>query len=321
MRNLGGFFMPVVYTSAQEANMPEQYNKPAVSFADQLELLKSRGLVVGDDPIALSQLSSISYYRLSAYWYPYRERNEHGSVGDNFIEGTSFEDVINLYEFDRHLRLLVIDALERIEVYIRTLISYQLTHAYGAFGHNDPTNYHPNFKHAKWLASLSREAERSSDAFIAHYKNKYSGFPELPLWMITEVMSLGSLSFAYKGLKHTDKKAISNQLGLHHKSLADWLHKLTYIRNVCAHHSRLWNRELSLRPSRPRGTAWNTPITPRNDRVFYVLLMLRYLLKTTSNGLDWCKRCNELLEPIARVEKWRNAMGMPENWEEHPLWK
>lgn len=313
--------MPGVYVNTQGAIMLEQYQKPAVSFTDQLELLKSRGLVVDDEPLAISQLSSISYYRLSAYWYPYRERDENGSVGDNFVQNTSFGDVINLYEFDRHLRLLVIDALERIEVYVRTLISYQLAHAYGAFGHNDPSNFHPSFKHAKWLAKLSREAERSSDAFIAHYKNKYAGFPQLPIWMITEVMSLGSLSFGYKGLKHTDKKAISNQLGLHHKCLADWLHKLTYIRNVCAHHSRLWNRELSLRPSRPRDAHWNAPFTPRNDRVFYVLLMLRYLLKTTSNGSHWCQRCNELLEPVAAVDQWRIAMGMPENWQEHPLWQ
>ncbi len=252
--------------------MPEQYQKPALSFVDQLEQLKSRGLVVDDESHALLQLSSISYYRLSAYWYPYRERDDQGVVGDNFIAGTSFDDVVTLYEFDRHLRLLVIDALERIEVYIRTLISFHIAHTHGAFGHNDPANFHPNFQHAKWLAKLSREAERSSDAFITHYKIKYSGFPRLPIWMITEVMSLGSLSFCFKGLKPTDKRAISSQLNLHHRGLADWLHKLTYIRNVCAHHSRLWNRELSLRPSRPREAAWNVPITPQNDRIFLFCL-------------------------------------------------
>ncbi len=301
--------------------MPEQYQKPALSFVDQLEQLKSRGLVVDDESHALLQLSSISYYRLSAYWYPYRERDDQGVVGDNFIAGTSFDDVVTLYEFDRHLRLLVIDALERIEVYIRTLISFHIAHTHGAFGHNDPANFHPNFQHAKWLAKLSREAERSSDAFITHYKIKYSGFPRLPIWMITEVMSLGSLSFCFKGLKPTDKRAISSQLNLHHRGLADWLHKLTYIRNVCAHHSRLWNRELSLRPSRPRDAAWNIPITPQNDRIFFVLLVLRYLLKTTSNGDHWHQKCNDLLEPIAQNEQWRIAMGIPENWQEHPLWK
>jgi len=317
MRNLGGFFMPAVWG----CSMPETYQKPALTFSDQLALLQTRGLIINDPAHALTQLSTISYYRLSAYWYPFRIRDEHGNVTNDFIADTSFDDVINLYEFDRQLRSLVTDAIERVEVYIRTLITYHLGHTYGAFGHTDPANFHPNFRHAQWLTKLEVEAGRSSDAFITHYKNKYAGFPTLPIWVITEVMSLGSLSFCYKGLMHTDKKAISGKLNIHHKRLADWLHKLTYIRNVCAHHSRLWNRELSIRPESSRAPEWNPPVTPRNDRIFYILLMLRYLLKTTNNGDSWCQQCNELLEPLAQNGKLRAAMGMPDNWKEHPLWK
>ncbi len=301
--------------------MSENYQKPALTFSDQLECLKNRGLTINDHNHALLQLSTISYYRLSAYWYPFRIRDQHGNVTNNFIEDASFEDVISLYEFDRHLRLVIIDAIERVEVYLRTLITYHLGHSYGAFGHTDPHNFHPQFKHTEWLSKLEDEVKRSNDAFINHYKNKYSGFPTLPIWMITEVMSLGSLSFCYTGLKNSDKKVISGELGLHHKRLADWLHKLTYIRNVCAHHSRLWNRELAIRPENSKDPKWNSPVTPRNDRIFYILLMLRYLLKTTNNGENWCKQCNELIEPIAAQDKWRLAMGMPDNWKEHPIWK
>ncbi len=300
--------------------MPETYQKPALTFDEQLQLLYGRGLIVNDHNHALSQLSTISYYRLSAYSYPFRIRDQHGNVTNEFITGTSFENVISLYEFDRQLRLLVIDAIERVEVYVRTLITYHLGHVYGAFGHVDSTNFHPQFKHNLWLTKLEDEAKRSSDAFIMHYKNKYSGFPTLPIWVLTEVMSLGSLSYCYKGLKNTDKKIISGKLNLHHKRLADWLHKLTYIRNVCAHHSRLWNRELSIRPERTRAPEWNPPVTPRNDRIFYILLMLRYLLKTTNNGDAWCQQCNELIEPLTQEDKWRVAMGMPEKWQEHPIW-
>jgi len=301
--------------------MVEPYQKPALTFNDQLEHLKKRGLIVNNHGNALLQLSTINYYRLSAYWYPFRLRDSGNNVTNKFIEGTHFEDVISLYEFDRHLRLLVIDAIERIEVYIRTLITYHLGHKYGAFGHIDPANFHSQFDHALWLSKLENEAERSNDAFVTHYKSKYSGFPTMPIWMMTEVMSLGSLSVCYKGLNHEDKKNISNKLGLHHKRLADWLHTLTYIRNVCAHHSRLWNRELAIRPETSRDPEWNPPITPRNDRIFYILLMLRYLLKTTNNGDNWCKQCNELIEPVAIDKRWRRAMGMPENWKEHPIWK
>ncbi len=301
--------------------MTEAYQKPALTFDKQLEHLKNHGLIISDHDSALLQLSTISYYRLSAYWYPFRQRDEDGNIISKFIEDTSFDDVINLYVFDRHLRLLVLDTIERIEIYIRTLITYHIGHTYGAFGHVDPANFHPKFDHAQWLSKLEDETSRSSDAFVIHYQNKYLGFPTLPIWMTTEVMSLGSLSFCYKGLKHDDKRVVSNKLGLHHKRLEDWLHKLTYIRNVCAHHSRLWNRELAIRPESSRLPEWTPPLTSRNDRIFYILLILRYLLKTTKNGDNWCAKCNELIKPIVKNDKWRLAMGMPENWKEHPIWK
>jgi len=301
--------------------MLRTYNKPPLSFQDQLDRLKKRGLVVKDEALALAQLSSISYYRLSAYWYPFRQRGTDGKIKDAFIDGARFEDAMELYEFDRKLRLLVLDALERVEVSLRTALTYHLSHTYGALGYTDTGNFHPNFRHGQWLAKLEEEISRSSDAFILHYKGKYRGFPQLPIWMATEVMSLGSLSFLYKGLHHQDKKAIALPLGLHHKGLADWLHVLTYVRNVCAHHSRLWNRELSLKPVRPKSAPWSTPTTPQNDRIFYVLLMLRFLLKHEPSATQWKQECEALIEPIAVKDGFRIAMGMPENWQEHPLWK
>ncbi len=134
---------------------------------------------------------------------------------------------MKLYEFDRRLRLLVMDAIERIEVYTRTLFIYQIGHKYGTFGHTDAANFHPKFDHAPWLAKLEEEIARSKDVFITHYKNKYAGFPTLPIWMVTEVMSLGSLSVGYRGLKHDDKKVISNRFARTHRCLAGWLHTLT----------------------------------------------------------------------------------------------
>ncbi len=296
------------------------YCKPALSFADQLQLLESRGLHVPDPALAHHQLSSISYYRLSAYWYPFLERDAAGQVTNKFEAGTRFGHAVQLYELDRHLRLLVMDAIERVEVHVRTLLTYHLGHQYGPFGHTDPANFHPGFKHAKWLSKLEGEARQSKDAFVEHFKRTYTGFPTLPIWMATELMSLGSLSFCYTGLKNDDKKQIAGQLGIHHKRLKDWLHTLTYVRNICAHHNRLWNRELAIKPERVRDPDWNPPITPRHDRLFYVLLMLRVLLRSNRNGDDWALRCSELLAPFAAEERFRIAMGMPSDWITHPLW-
>lgn len=307
--------------------MLEQYNKPALSFEQQLAHLKQRGLLVDDETGSLRLLAAISYYRLSGYWYPFRQRDEQGRVRSHFVPGTRFEQVVALYEFDRKLRSLVLDALERVEIAVRTRITYHIGHKYGAFGHADATNFHSGFGHDRWLAKLEEEAQRSSDEFIRHYKTKYKGFPRIPVWMLTEVMSFGALSFFYKGLRNDrragveDKKAVADYFGLHHKRLGDWLHTLTYIRNVCAHHSRLWNRELAIRPDKSKDPLWLPPATPRNDRIFYVLLMLRHLLRHSGNGDSWAREVTELLVPMAAIQPYRIAMGLPEQWKEHPIWK
>ena len=301
--------------------MLEVYQKPAFTFEQQLDRLVDRGLIIDDRAYALSKLKTINYFRLSAYCYPFRIRDEHSNVTSNFIQDANFDEVIKLYEFDRHLRLLVIDAIERVEVYIRTLMTYHLGHTYGSFGHTDASNFHPRFDHPRWLEKIEEEATRSTDVFITHYKRKYSGFPTLPIWMSAEIMSLGSLSFGYAGLKNDDKRAISRQLDLHHYKLKDWLHKLTYVRNVCAHHSRLWNRSLSIRPATARSRTRNQSTNLRNDRIFFILLILRNLLKKMDNGDQWRNQCTDLIEPIAREKRWRLAMGLPEDWKKHPLWR
>jgi abortive infection bacteriophage resistance protein len=285
-----------------------------------LGILISRGLVVGNQAEAISKLQSISYYRLSGYSYPFRIRNANGEVQDNLIAGTTLEQVIQLYEFDRHLRLLILDAIERVEVAIRTQLTYNFSCAYGPFGHIDAKNFHPSFKHAIWLADVDKETLRSGDEFIRHYSQKYDGFPIIPLWMLTEVMSLGGLSHLYRGLNHNDKRPISGYFNIHYKRLESWLHALTYIRNVCAHHSRLWNRELSIRPDLVKDPQWQPPVTPRNDRIFFILLILRSLLLATGNGKEWKDQVNQLLTPIAESKQWRIAMGMPDNWKKHPIW-
>ena len=316
MRNLGGFFLALL-----EFAVVEVYTKSPLTFKQQLQQLKDRGLAIGDDKLALFHLKTINYYRLSAYWDPFRKIEQDGTKSDYFEKGVHFNDVMTLYEFDRRLRLLVMDAIERVEVQARALIAYQIGHKYGTFGHTEASNFHPKFEHAPWLGKLEEETARTSDAFVTHYKNKYADFPTLPIWMVTEVMSLGSLSFGYKGLKHDDKKIISDEFGLHHMCLGNWFHTLTYIRNICSHHGRLWNKELSIRPSRKKANIWKPPVTPRNDRIFYVLLILRFLLRKENVSTEWKKQMNSLLIPIAKNKRWRVAMGIPDDWTNHPLWR
>lgn len=303
------------------------YGKPALTFEKQIEHLKDRGMQFHDQDEALRQLSSISYYRLSGYWFLFRKRTNNGQPSDKFLTDTTFDEVMRLYEFDRQLRSKVLDGIERIEVAIRTRLTYHLGHKYGAFGYINPENFHPGFSHEKWLKTLLSETERSSDEFIRHFQKSYNGFPIVPIWMQTEVMTFGSLAWLYKGMKNNakegirDKEAISGYFGLHYKRLENWLRTLTYIRNVCAHHSRLWNRELAIHPKKMSEPEWQPPLTPRLDRTFTILLILRYLMRQSGNGDHWAEELTDLIRPIAENDAYRKSMGMPENWEEHPLWK
>ncbi len=302
--------------------MLKDYTKKPLTYLQQSDLLQQRNMVIHDRPTALSALSKISYYRLSAYWYPFRQRDSSGWVTDNFIAGTSFEEAVNRYEFDRKLRLLVLDAIERIEVSLRTKLTYHLAHQYGPYGHTDSANFHPRFHHAHWLSELElKEANRSQEEFIRHFKNHYRGFPRLPVWIATEVMSFGLLSKLFRGLKHQDKRIIGETYELHPKTLADWLHVLTYVRNICAHHGRLWNRELAIRPVlQGLDKNWLPSKTPTNNRLFIILLIINQLLKVNHNNTDWQKSLENLIAPIIANPLLRQSMGFPSDWQTHALW-
>lgn len=243
------------------------FQKPALSVEQQIQRLKTRGMNISNLEAAKKLLSSVSYYRLSAYWYPFRVKTQT-QVQSEFEQGMHLDKAVLLYEFDRQLRLKIIDAIERVEISLRTLIVNQLANKYDPFFYAKASNFHPQFNHQNWFNGVMDEVKRSSDEFIAHYSKKYTDFPVVPIWCVTEVMSLGKLSFMLKGLKHDDKKDISSHYNLHHKRLVDWMHVITYVRNVCAHHSRLWNRELAIRPDQTKELHWLPPATPRNDRVF-----------------------------------------------------
>jgi abortive infection bacteriophage resistance protein len=297
----------------------KQFTKLPITFDDQIKLLISRGLQIDDINSAKRYLEKVNYYRLSAYWYPFRDKNSDGSISDNFRANKNFKDAVDLYEFDRKLRLVVIDAIERLEICLRTRISYRLAHTYGCFGHEDPRNFHPQFNHSEWLSKIKEETKVSSDKFIEHYKSQYSDYPTIPIWMLTELLTLGGLSRLYKGMQITDKVDVSSFFGVHYRTLQNWLHPLTYVRNICTHHGRLWNRELSIRPDLINDKLWRPPITPNNTKIFYILLILRHLTRDVGNG--WVNECNSLLRTQTSNPLWLGAMGMPNDWENHPIWR
>lgn len=294
------------------------FQKPWLSYADQVRLLQQRGLVVSDVPGAEAFLSHLNYYRFSGYCLPYQTQNHQ------FIAGTTFEQIVDTYEFDLALRDLFTEALEVLEVDLRTAVAYHFGDRYQAFGHTQPASFFPTFNHQQWLDQVRDETRRSSELFVTHFKNNYVEFPDLPIWIVTEVMSFGCLSRMLGKMHRRDQKLVAQRYGLQPVVLCKAMHHLTYVRNVCAHHSRLWDRVWSIKPQLPAGLHWHPPLLPGNDRLFVTLLLLRKLLSgvpaVQSFVSTWHARMSAHLQQPPSAQHAPARMGLTANWDRHPLW-
>ena len=294
------------------------YQKPWLSYADQVRQLVSRGLVVNDAIAAQAFLAHINYYRFSGYCLAF-EKQHH-----TFHEGVTFEQVRASYEFDLALRDLVTEALEVLEVDFRTAIAYHFGQEHSAFGHVDPGEFFHTFDHGEWIEQLRGEAERSKESFIEHFRNNYAEYPDLPIWIATEVISFGSLSKMYKGMVRKDQRIIAQRYSVQPTDLIAIFHHLVYVRNLCAPHSRLWDRRWAIKPSVPRGQAWQPPHLPSNDRLFATLLLLYFLMRTCPAirkfAVSWRDRVTAHIVSPPAAPNALLSMGMPVDWKEHQVW-
>ena len=301
------------------------YTKPALSFEQQAQRLLDRGLIAKGKNEIVSCLKSVNYYRLSAYWYPFKV-TDPATGSESFAPNTSFEIILSRYTFDRELRLLVMDAVERIEVAIlRTRMVEQFALRYGPFGYTDINNFSPGFPpaaHIRLLSKIQDAANRSKEEFIGRFQGKYTNEAYLPLWIAVEVMTYGQLFTLLRNLNRVEQQTLSKQFGLFPPVLISWLHTLNFIRNACAHHARLWNRELPIRPFIPDARhrpEWHSPYHFDNRRMFTVLTLLRYLLRHIDPQSDWKNKLETLLQAYPEIPL--NWMGFPVNWKDNSIWK
>jgi abortive infection bacteriophage resistance protein len=294
-----------------------KYEKEYLSFEEQADLLISRGLECEREAL-IKKLESVNYYRLSGYLFPFRQKNS-----DHFYPGTKLSVVWNRYRFDRQLRFLVLDGIERIEVALKTDIAYEFNSKYGPFGYLEKENL-PLMKddrHITMIKSIDHETKRSKDMFVKHFFEKYGDSHDfLPLWMAIEVMSFGTILSFFRGLPTTIKQEISSKYNIHDKVLESWITSLNAVRNICAHHSRLWNRELGYKPIIPvKNNNWNTPFRIENNRVFVILSIINYMLGIIIPSSKWTERLGTLLNNFPEIPL--KDMGFPDNWEKHKVWK
>ena len=314
-------------TSAGYFFMDKQnFSKSPTTPDEQITLLKNRGLILHNEEFTRHCLSTVSYYRLSAYIKPF-EKDKSSHMLNAAI---SFDDVWNVYAFDRELRLLFLDALERIEVALRTsLVNVMSTH-YGAWWYFEKEPFKsswfevsPRKKHSpadEFKYEIESLCSRSaSDGSIKHYYSKYHspGFP--PSWMLFEHLSFGKCTSLFRYLKHRqDKVEISKTFGLHTNIVESSIEPLRYTRNICAHHLRLWDRWFVYKP-RQIEELINANCQPGTLKEQIVLLMLFHF--SISPNSSWKEKLYSLFERHMTPSMPISLMGIDKHWKDDLLWK
>lgn len=314
--------------------------KPFKSVDDQISILRERGMEIHDLEFARSVLREIGYYRLSGYSYPYRAvQAEAALLSDNFIEGTTIEKVVKLYRYDQELRAVTGLQLAKIEIVLRVMISHELgrvdpyihlsPHKLGKKAW-DKNNAQATEQYAMWLEKYSTAVVRSNEDSVVHYKKKYDAI--LPVWVAVHVLDWGSLRMLYDFARDEQRRAVANQLNISESQLSSWLLCLNDVRNVCAHHGRLYSRTF---PKSPMLTGEDHELgflrrfvlddvkegngKEKKGKCFAQFTIIQYLLsKMNLEGLDELPRLLHNFPEVSPVSV--EYLGVPENWEELPLW-
>ena len=310
--------------------------KPHKTYADLVRLLQRRGMYVPDVEWAERKLSQIGYYRLSGFWYPCRvgKRDQSGQYvkdsksrlpvrDDKFQEGTDFNTIIELYLFDKKLRQLMLDAIERVEIHIRSVIAHEL-------GRSDPLAYldssyiNPKIlSKTHWCNWRIRQESlitgSKEDCIVWHTKN---GRP-LPFWVVVETWDFGLMSKYFENLNGRYQNRICQRLDVvgsdghpHAKALKNWLHEINTLRNKCAHHSRIWNRVANNAVTLPKNRYFDD-LNLDGDarkRIYGKICILWYLVKRIGPHSRWIERVADLIDSKPEIGCCPfTAMGFPDN--------
>lgn len=311
------------------------FDKPPLSLDALVDRLIERGLTVNDRDRALRYLRHIGYYRLSPYTIPF----QHGGTDHVLRERTSFDDIVDLYVFDRALRLVVIDALERVEVAVRAALTHHMSTTYDdPHWYTNSDHFRDRERHAR-LIKIVRDTcddrlrgtpDSGEDSLVhrsalEHYLMTY-GSPQLPpSWLMVETLTIGQLTSTYRNLRRrADRTAVATSVGVTAPVLESWMQTYVRVRNICAHHGRLWNVGLGVYPAIP--TSPTVPWLAGSDalpersrkRLYPVLVSLQSILESVSPHSGWARRLHTLLS--ARPPMNLRGMGVPEAWASDPFW-
>ena len=299
------------------------FDKKALSIDEQINQLSNRGLLIDDLDFAKQTLNHISYYRLAGYWWSMQSDKENHIFKPN----SKFSDAVALYNFDTELRNLLFEVIEKIEISLRTKLIYYCSIEFDAWWFQNTSLFIDTAAVIRTLSSIEEEIERSKEIFIKeHFKKHKDDLRFPPAWKTLELTSFGSLSKLYGNLHNYIKSKdliAEDYKTVNHTYLKSWLMTIAQIRNFCAHHSRLWNKNLPGRPkllsNPPSKWISNVPKENELDRLYIHLCCMRYLLNEIQPTNTFSNKLSDLLKKYPSVDE--NALGMKPNWQNEPLWQ
>ena len=295
-----------------------KYDKLPIDIPEQLELLKRRGLLIGNEQIATSTLHKISFFRLANYWH----LMEQDKSSHHFKTGSRFDDVLTLYEFDLKLREVVFSAIQIIEIALRSKIVHHFSLCYGPFWFADYTLFKDAGIHSLCVSSIENEIRRTKEDFILEHFERYASPKYPPAWKTIEIISFGTLSKLYCNFADKSvKRKVAEEFGIpQHLILESWLRSIVVLRNYCAHHARIWNRSFSIKPCIPKMLVYPW-IEDRNcnpNKLYPQLCDIVYLISAINTDNELKSRLKSLIDNTHNVDL--KAMGFTAGWKNESLW-
>lgn len=296
-----------------------KYTKQAISLTQQVEILRQRGLIIEDETIAKRMLGYVGYFRLAEYWRVMEiDKQKH-----IFKSNAYFRDVINLYEFDAKLKILVFSAIQKLEIAMRAKVIQHFSMKFGPFWFMDESLADKPVLFEQNLERLRTEVHRSYEDFIKEHFVRYDEPDMPPAWKTLEVASFGTLSKLYRNTKDPEvKKHVCRDFDIPaYKFLRSWMKSLTVVRNNCAHHARLWNQRFPFAPLLPQKMpcAWIVEPSPAPKSLYPNLCCIAYWLNSILPENTFSSDLWTLLRQYPNVDT--AAMGFTLDWPNAPLWR
>ena len=287
--------------------MDRKLHQPAMSVNEQIENLRSKGLLIHDEARAKSFLNDVSYFRvIKAYSLGLKERN------GIYQKDTSFEQIVSLYLFNSNFRQTLFPLIEKVEINLRCRLANHVSEKYGVLGYLDPTVFGNRADyHEQFLDDIQREIARNKRSpFIRNFLDNYTD-GAIPFYALVEILSFGTLSKFFKNIPNEDKKTIALTFGTPYRYLESWIESIAYVRNICAHYGRLYNAKLVKTPMLYK--QYNAEKV-ENYRIFATLLCLKHLLPNDRHWEEFVHIVEALLQKYPGVDI--SKIGFPKIWKD-----